>query len=155
MKTKEFRSTCAIAVSVDLLGDKWSLLILRDMLLHRKSTFKEFLASKEKIATNILTNKLKFLVQSGFIEKLHPNGTKKSTQYIATRKGVCVLPLIIELYLLSIDSLDESDFNPSQIAIKAEIKSNRALFESSRRDKYIAFIEALKVASKEQEKNLS
>ena len=113
------------------------------------------MASKEKIATNILTNKLKFLVQSGFIEKLHPNGTKKSTQYIATRKGVCVLPLIIELYLLSIDSLDESVFNPSQIAIKAEIKSNRALFESSRRDKYIAFIEALKVASKEQEKSLS
>ena len=90
MKTKEFRSTCAIAVSVDLLGDKWSLLILRDMLLHRKSTFKEFLASKEKIATNILTNKLKFLVQSGFIEKLHPNGTKKKhTIYCYKKRSMC------------------------------------------------------------------
>jgi DNA-binding HxlR family transcriptional regulator len=151
MKNHVFRSTCAIAVSVDLLGDKWSLLILRDMLLHRKSTFKEFSNSKEKIATNILTNKLQFLMQSGFIEKLDPNGTKKSTRYIATRKGVCVLPLIIELYLLSIDSLDESVFNASQLAIKAEIKANRALFESDRREKYIAFLEELQAELKKQE----
>ena len=154
MKNHVFRSTCAIAVSVDLLGDKWSLLILRDMLLHRKSTFKEFSNSKEKIATNILTNKLQFLMQSGFIEKLDPNGTKKSTRYIATRKGICVLPLIIELYLLSIDSLDESVFNDSQFAIKAEIKSNRTLFESGRREKYIAFLEELQAELKKQ-KSLS
>ncbi|MEY2739768.1 MAG: hypothetical protein RL259_1677 [Bacteroidota bacterium] len=154
MKNHEFRSTCAIAVSVDLLGDKWSLLILRDMLLHRKSTFKEFSNSKEKIASNILTNKLQFLMQTGFIEKLDPEGTKKSTRYIATRKGICVLPLIIELYLLSIDSLDESVFNASQLAIKAEIKSNRALFESNRREKYIDFLEELQTQLQKQ-KSLS
>jgi DNA-binding HxlR family transcriptional regulator len=154
MKNHEFRSTCAIAVSVDLLGDKWSLLILRDMLLHRKSTFKEFSNSKEKIASNILTNKLQFLMQTGFIEKLDPEGTKKSTRYIATRKGICVLPLIIELYLLSIDSLDESVFNASQLAIKAEIKSNRALFESKRREKYIDFLEELQTQLQKQ-KSLS
>ncbi len=154
MKNDEFRSTCAIAVSVDLLGDKWSLLILRDMLLHRKSTFKDFSNSKEKIASNILTNKLQFLMQTGFIEKLDPEGTKKSTRYIATRKGICVLPLIIELYLLSIDSLDESVFNESQLAIKAEIKSNRALFESGRREKYIDFLEELQTQLQKQ-KSLS
>jgi DNA-binding HxlR family transcriptional regulator len=154
MKNHEFRSTCAIAISVDLLGDKWSLLILRDMLLHRKSTFKEFSNSKEKIASNILTNKLQFLMQTGFIEKLDPEGTKKSTRYIATRKGICVLPLIIELYLLSIDSLDESVFNASQLAIKAEIKSNRALFESNRREKYIDFLEELQTQLQKQ-KSLS
>jgi DNA-binding HxlR family transcriptional regulator len=154
MKNHEFRSTCAIAVSVDLLGDKWSLLILRDMLLHRKSTFKEFSNSKEKIASNILTNKLQFLMQTGFIEKLDPEGTKKSTRYIATRKGICVLPLIIELYLLSIDSLDESVFNASQLAIKAEIKSNRTLFESNRREKYIDFLEELQTQLQKQ-KSLS
>jgi DNA-binding HxlR family transcriptional regulator len=154
MKNHEFRSTCAIAVSVDLLGDKWSLLILRDMLLHRKSTFKEFSNSKEKIASNILTNKLQFLMQTGFIEKLDPEGTKKSTRYIATRKGICVLPLIIELYLLSIDILDESVFNASQLAIKAEIKSNRALFESNRREKYIDFLEELQTQLQKQ-KSLS
>lgn len=70
--------TCAIARSVNLLGDKWSLLILRDIILHKKSRFKEFRSSKEKIATNILTNRLSFLLKEGFIEKITPLGTKKA-----------------------------------------------------------------------------
>ncbi|MGB4743010.1 MAG: winged helix-turn-helix transcriptional regulator [Flavobacteriaceae bacterium] len=76
MKTVEH--TCAIAYSINLLGDKWSLLILRDVILHKKSKFKEFLNSKEKIATNILTNRLKFLVEEGFLELLDPEGFKKN-----------------------------------------------------------------------------
>ena len=54
MVNLDLKLTCAIARSTHLLGDKWSLLILRDMLLHKKSRFKEFMESKEKIATNIL-----------------------------------------------------------------------------------------------------
>ncbi|MEY3499717.1 MAG: hypothetical protein RL308_1386 [Bacteroidota bacterium] len=140
MKNTNFRSTCAIAVSIDLFGDKWSLLILRDMLLHRKSTFKEFSESKEKIASNILTNRLVFLIEAGFVTKFNPKGTKKSATFIATRKGICVLPLLVELYLFSIESLAEDVLNESQMAIKAEIFNNRELFISSRREKYIDFI---------------
>lgn len=140
MKNTNFRSTCAIAVSIDLFGDKWSLLILRDMLLHRKSTFKEFSQSKEKIASNILTNRLVYLIEAGFITKFNPKGTKKSATFIATRKGICVLPLLVELYLLSIESLAEDILNESQIAIKAEIFNDRELFINSRREKYIDFI---------------
>ena len=140
MKNTNFRSTCAIAVSIDLFGDKWSLLILRDMLLHRKSTFKEFSQSKEKIASNILTNRLVYLTEAGFITKFNPKGTKKSATFIATRKGICVLPLLVELYLLSIESLAEDILNESQIAIKAEIFNDRELFINSRREKYIDFI---------------
>jgi len=140
MKNTNFRSTCAIAVSIDLFGDKWSLLILRDMLLHRKSTFKEFSESKEKIASNILTNRLLFLIEAGFVTKFNPKGTKKSATFIATRKGICVLPLLVELYLFSIESLAEDILNESQMTIKAEIFNNRELFISSRREKYIDFI---------------
>lgn len=139
MTNNNFRSTCAIAVSVDLLGDKWSLLILRDMLLHRKSTFKEFSNSKEKISSNILSNRLVFLEQFGFITKHNLKGTKKSATYLATRKGICVLPLLVELYLISIDSLSEDILNESQMAIKAEIFANREAFVDSRREKYIEF----------------
>ncbi|MSP84376.1 MAG: hypothetical protein EXR18_00905 [Flavobacteriaceae bacterium] len=71
------------------------------MLLHRKSRFKEFSESKEKIASNILTNRLLYLIEGGFISKLNPKGTKKSTAFLATRKGICVLPLLVELYLFS------------------------------------------------------
>ena len=53
--------TCAIACSANILGDKWNLLILRDIILHKKSRFKEFMSSKEKIATNVLTKKLTIL----------------------------------------------------------------------------------------------
>ena len=141
MKNTNFRSTCAIAVSIDLFGDKWSLLILRDMLLHRKSTFKEFSESKEKIASNILTNRLTYLIASGFVTKLNPKGTKKSATFLATRKGICVLPILVELYLFSIESLPMEVLNESQIAIKAEIISNRELFIVSRREKYFAFLD--------------
>lgn len=127
-------------MSVDLFGEKWSLLILRDMVLHRKSTFKEFSQSKEKIASNILKNRLVYHEKAGFISKFYPNGTKKSATFIATRKGICVLPLLVELYILSINSISEDVLNESQIAIKAEILNNRELFINLRREKYIDFI---------------
>ena len=84
MENLDLKLSCAIARSTHLLGDKWSLLILRDMLLHKKSRFKEFMESKEKIATNILTNRIKSLIDADLIVLLDKNSTKKSRQYIAT-----------------------------------------------------------------------
>ncbi len=139
-----FKSTCAIAVSTDLLGDKWSLLILRDMLLHRKSTYKDFLNSREKIATNILANRLKNLREAGYIAKLDPDGPKIKTVYFATSKGIDTLPLIIELYKLSINDLPESILDESQLTIKAQIAEDSASFISTRREKYIEFVDQLK-----------
>ena len=136
--------TCAIAKSINLLGDKWSLLILRDMILHKKTRFKEFKSSKEKIATNILSNRLKSLLEASLIEKLNPLGTKKSTRYIATDKGVSTLPIIIDLYLFSIESIDESVLNESQINIKNAITSDHHLFEEERKNEYLNFIKDLK-----------
>jgi len=142
MKTIE--RTCAIAYSLNLLGDKWSLLILRDVILHKKSKFKDFIDSKEKIATNILTNRLKFLVEEGFLELLDPKGFKKNKQYIATKRALSALPIIMELYLFSIDSIEESVLNASQIKIKKQITTNRKGFEKQRKKEYIEFVESLK-----------
>jgi len=142
MKTIE--RTCAIAYSINLLGDKWSLLILRDVILHKKSKFKEFIDSKEKIATNILTNRLKFLVEEGFLELSDPKGFKKNKQYLATEKGISTLPIIMELYLFSIDTIDESVLNASQMTIKKQVASNRKGFEIERKKQYLEFIKALK-----------
>ena len=136
--------TCAIAKSINLLGDKWSLLILRDAILHKKSRFKEFKSSKEKIATNILSNRLKSLLEASLIVKLNPLGTKKSTRYIATDKGISTLPIIIDLYSFSIDSIDESILNESQIKIKQAITSDRNLFEETKKNEYLNFIQELK-----------
>ncbi len=141
---KAIERTCAIAYSINLLGDKWSLLILRDVILHKKSRFKEFTSSKEKIATNILTNRLNFLVEEGFLELLDPKGFKKNKQYIATERAISTLPIIIELYLFSIHSIDESVLNPSQIEIKTQILSDRKGFERRRKKEYLEFVETLK-----------
>ena len=128
-----------------MLGDKWSLLILRDIIIHKKSRFKEFKESKEKIATNILANRLKSLSNHGLIKKLDPTGTKKSTRYIATSRGLTALPIIIELYLFSINAIDESSLNLSQINIKEKITTNRKLFEKNTIAEYLNFVQELRV----------
>ena len=142
---KTFEPSCAIAYSANLLGDKWSLLILRDVVIHKKTRFKEFRNSKEKIATNILTNRLKFLVEKGFLEILDPHGFKKNKQYLGTQKAISTLPIIIELYLFSIDSIDESELNESQILIKKEILGDRLSFKNRVTEEYINFVEGLKL----------
>ena len=141
---KDIKRTCAIAYSIDLLGDKWSLLILRDVIIHKKSRFKEFRSSKEKIATNILSNRLKFLVEEGFLELLDPQGFKKNKQYIGTKRAISSLPIIIELYLFSIHYIDESKLNESQMVIKKEILEGRNSFESRIKDEYLKFTLGLK-----------
>ena len=141
MALKDIELTCAIAKSTYLLGDHWSLLILRDMLLHHKSRFKEFLNSKEKIATNILTNRLKTLTDKGLITLLNPNSTKKNKQYIATEKGISTLTIIIELYLFSIMDIDESILNEDQLRIKENILGNRKAFQNSKLKNYLNFKE--------------
>tara|TARA_B110000879_G_scaffold80655_1_gene111967 strand:+ start:592 stop:1029 length:438 start_codon:yes stop_codon:yes gene_type:complete len=136
--------TCAIANSANILGDKWNLLILRDIILHKKSRFKEFMSSKEKIASNVLAKKLNVLLKEGFIGKLKPLGTKKSTRYIALDKGISALPIIIEMYLFSIHSIDESDLDESQIAIKKVLTTNRDLFEKEKIKQCLDFSEELR-----------
>ena len=136
--------TCAIARSANILGDKWNLLILRDIILHKKSRFKEFMSSKEKIATNVLTKKLTILLEEGFIGKLTPLGTKKSTRYIALDKGISALPIIIEMYLFSIRRIDESVLDDSQIAIKNALITNRDAFEEEKIKQYLDFSEELR-----------
>ena len=136
--------TCAIARSTNLIGDKWSLLIMRDVILHKKSRFKEFRSSKEKIATNILTTRLDFLVKEGFLEKITPLGTKKSTRYIALDKGMSTINIVIEMYLFSIHSIDESVLDESQIAIKSAITSNPKIFKEEKIKGYLKFVKELK-----------
>lgn len=140
MKKADFRSTCAIARTLDLVGDTWSLLILRDMLFHQKSTFKEFSESKEKIASNMLTQRLSYLTDCGFITKIQLKGTKKSTVYVATQQGLNVLPILVELYQLSINSIAEEVLNDSQLAYKASILKNPEAFIESKRKAYAVFI---------------
>jgi DNA-binding HxlR family transcriptional regulator len=92
------RSECPISFALDVFGDKWSLLIMRDMLFEGKSTYHEFLAAEEGIATNILTNRLRMLEERGVITAMR-NGRRRT--YRLTDRGIDLLPTLIELTLWS------------------------------------------------------
>jgi len=94
---KEFRSSCPIASTLDILGDKWSLVIVRDMLIRGKKTYKEFSLSEEGIATGILASRLKQLESFGFITKRKLPTNKKENIYLLTEKGIDLAPIVIEI----------------------------------------------------------
>ncbi|HTA63820.1 MAG TPA: helix-turn-helix domain-containing protein [Bacteroidia bacterium] len=85
------RSGCPLSCSLDLVGDKWSLLIIRDMLLFGKSTYNEFLESQEGISTNILSDRLVKLTEDGLITF---SGTAKRKKYALTKMGLDVKPIL-------------------------------------------------------------
>ena len=97
MKSTTPRSNCPISFALDILGDKWILLILRDMIFAGKSSYGEFLQSAEKIATNILADRLNTLESQQFVEKLVANDKKSKFNYILTEKGISLIPIILEL----------------------------------------------------------
>lgn len=101
METSKKRSDCPLSCSLDIFGDKWSLLIIRDLMFGNKCTYNDFLKSAEGIATNILATRLKGLEENGIIEKsAHPD-SKAKILYRLTPKGIDLLPIIVEIYIWS------------------------------------------------------
>jgi DNA-binding HxlR family transcriptional regulator len=96
---KKFRSGCPISSALDVVGDKWSLLIIRDMLVKHKKTFKEISDSDEKIAPSILSARLKLLESYKLIFKTKVPDNKKENIYLLTEKGIHLTPIIIEFSL--------------------------------------------------------
>ena len=93
------RSECPVTNTLDLIGDKWTLLVIRDMLFLNKRSFNEFLDSPEGIATNILTDRLKRLEEHGLVEKRPYRKTPVRFEYILTRRGQDLRPILIEMIL--------------------------------------------------------
>ena len=93
----KFRSNCPINFGLELFGDKWSLLIIRDIVFWGKNTYGDFLKSDEGIATNILASRLVQLEKEGIlIKKPHPTDKRKDI-YSLTEKGMELIPLLVEI----------------------------------------------------------
>ena len=93
------RSDCPVSCSLDILGDKWSLLIVRDLMFGKECTYGDFLKSAEGIATNILASRLQSLEENKIIEKLDHPDSKAKVLYKLTRKGIDLLPVMVEINL--------------------------------------------------------
>jgi len=116
----ERRSGCPLNASVEILGDRWSLLIIRDMMLRGFRTYKEFLGSYERIATNILADRLQKLIAHGIITTGRDSSDGRKLIYSLTPKGIDLAPVLTEMVLW---------------AAAHEDTANQALVREMRKDK--------------------
>ena len=93
---KKNRSNCPLTSALDIIGDKWSLIVIRDLFLGKK-TFTEFIQSSEKIATNILANRLELLTANGLIKFTKRPNDRKTKLYYLTDMGIDMYPIMYEM----------------------------------------------------------
>lgn len=91
------RSNCPINFVLETFGDKWTLLIVRDLMFHNKRTFLSFMESDEKISSNILTERLRRLEDHGIVQKTTSPSNRSSFIYSLTSKGADLLPVMLEV----------------------------------------------------------
>ena len=128
------RSGCPLNASVEMLGDRWSLLILRDMMLRGFHSYNQFLDSYEGIATNILADRLKRLIAHGIITTRDDPSDGRKLLYVLTDKGIDLAPVLAEMVLW---------------AARHEKTDNQALVRQMQKDKQ-GFVAAVQERYREQ-----
>ena len=97
----KIRSHCPTNYAVEHFGDKWSLLIIRDLMFKGKRHYNEFFESEERVSTSVLGDRLKILEKSGIISKGQDEIKKSRIKYSLTEKGIALLPMMIEMIIWS------------------------------------------------------
>jgi DNA-binding HxlR family transcriptional regulator len=119
--TRQRRSDCPINFALETFGDPWSLLIIRDIVYFGKRTYGEFLASEERMATNILASRLARLEQQGILVKKFSEKDKRKEEYVLTEKGLDLIPVLVEMANWSAEYDPNTAAPPAWIALmKAE-----------------------------------
>ncbi len=125
-ENKMRQSGCPIAFGLDTFGDRWSLLVIREMMLKGKKTFGEFLEIDEGIATNVLSDRLRHLEAEGIITKTRSPENRRSFTYALTGKGRDLASIIVEIILWG----GKHDQRPQALqATLDKIKADREGFE--------------------------
>lgn len=131
-ENKKRASGCPVAFGLDTFGDRWSLLVIRDMMLKGKRTYGAFLEGDEGISTNILADRLKYLEAEGIVEKRRDPENRRSFIYSLTNKGRDLAPIIVEI----INWGGKYDHRPfARRKVPEQIKSDRKAFEAKLRSK--------------------
>lgn len=117
------RSDCPLNFGLEIFGDRWSLLIIRDLMFFGKRHYGEFLASAEGISTNILADRLALLKKEKIIREEKDPAHKQKIVYRLTQKGIDLLPVIIEIGLWSEKYC--SNLNPGREVILGKARKNR------------------------------
>ncbi len=113
----DWRSICPLSSALDVLGDKWSLLIIRDLAIYGTRTYSEFLNASEKISTNILASRLKTLEEFRLIEHVNPDASSRGNPYKLTESGVDLIPVGTAFRVWALKYLPEFHENLSDFPI--------------------------------------
>ena len=132
------RSACPISFALDLFGDRWTLLILRDLILRGKQHYRDFLSSDEGIASNILSDRLKRLEVAGIVTRQTDDDDKRQVVYAPTKKGQDLLPVLLEIAAWGA-SHDAETAAPSRFAER--FYNDRQSFYDDHRSRFAALFE--------------
>mgnify|MGYP000877066126 CR=1 FL=1 len=94
---QDTRSTCPISTALEIVGDRWTLLVIRDLMFAGKRHFREFLQSEEAVSTNVLADRLQALVKSGIVKKTGDPSHAQKAIYSLTEKGLELLPVVVAI----------------------------------------------------------
>jgi DNA-binding HxlR family transcriptional regulator len=97
VKRNDKRSNCPVNSTLEIVGDSWSLLVVRDVVFHGKRTFGEFLASEERITSSVLADRLAALTNAGVLTKSTCETDRRRSTYALTEKGLALIPVLVEL----------------------------------------------------------
>ncbi len=114
---KKYRSHCPINFAQETFGDKWSLLVIRDLMFKDKKHYGEFLSSDEKISTNILANRLEKLESNGLITKAIDKENSAKKIYSLTQKGIDLMPMLLEMIAWAA-KYDKKTETPTEFMVK-------------------------------------
>lgn len=143
MIDKEYRSSCPVNFALELFGDKWTLLIIRDMLFAQRKDYSGFLNGPESISTNILADRLKQLVSHGLVGKYPDPEDGKKFVYLLTEMGEDLVPVMMEIIRWGIKYAGDSavpepfrtrlqqDFDGLAEETRTQVRNNRVAFLSS------------------------
>jgi DNA-binding HxlR family transcriptional regulator len=124
---RQRRSGCPISIALELLGDAWSLLIVRDLMFKNRRTYNDFLTGGEGIASNILASRLRKLEDAGIVEKLRDADDARRFVYRLTMKGIDLAPVLVELVVWSARH-ETTDAPPSVVKL---MRTDRDAFIAS------------------------
>jgi DNA-binding HxlR family transcriptional regulator len=112
MAKHAFRSTCSIARALELVGDKWTLLIVRDLMWHGKRTFQALQDSAERVPSNILADRLKRLARWGLVRREAYQHNPPRYQYELTEEGQSMEPMLLQIMAWGHDHLGGGRYDP-------------------------------------------
>lgn len=131
--TPQHRSNCPLNIALEIFGDRWTLLILRDLIFKQFTTYKEFQESGEGIATNVLADRLKLLQEQAIIVGERSATDARIICYRPTKKGLDLLPIMIEMIIWA----DQYEDTAAPAKIIRRLKEDRAAFMSEIRKRFL------------------